>query len=210
MNDRLKYYLTLLRRKAVVGALIGGAIVALSLVGLVRFLVTPHDEVHYHANVAVFINGQREEFRGAQYYQEVAACDQHDSPLGRVHLHDKNSHVVHVHDSVVTWGELFMNLGWSLNNSMVYDGHTPYINGQGGELHFILNDKPTRSIANEIIGDRDRLLISYGTEDDAALQKQFSQVESDAKHFDETADPAACQGPHHEDIWTRLRQAFFF
>ena len=180
------------------------------VIGLIRFVATPDTHTHYHANFAVFINGKREAFKGPQYYQEVTACDAHDSPLGRTHLHDENNHVVHVHDEVVTWADLFKNLGWSLGNSMLYDGQAAYVDGQGGELHFILNGRPTRSIANEIIRDQDRLLISYGTKDDAALNAEFGQVESDATQADQAADPAACQGPEQTGVWTRLRQAFLF
>jgi hypothetical protein len=209
MNTQLSYYLSLLRRKAVIGAIVGGVILGVVAIGLVRFVASNHDETHYHANVAVFINGQKQDFKGPQYYQEISACDEHASPLGRVHLHDENPGLVHVHDTVVTWADLFTNLGWSLTNTMLYDGHKAYVNDESGKLTFILNGKQTRSIANEVIGDQDHLLISYGSEDDATLQKEFAEVPSDAKKADTTADPAACQGPEHKDVWTRLRQAFF-
>lgn len=210
MSNRASYYVSLLRRKAVVGAIVGGVVLGALIIGLVRFVGMQSDETHYHANMAVFINGKKQDFKGPQYYQEVSACDEHASPLGRVHMHDENPGLVHVHDTVVTWGDLFTNLGWSLNNSMIYDGKDAYINDQGGKLSFVLNGKQTRSIANEIIGDKDRLLISYGTEDDAILQKEFAQVASDAKKADTTADPSTCQGPEHEDTWTKLRKAFWF
>lgn len=210
MNVRVDYWTRFLRRKAVLTAAIGGVLIGFLGIGLVRFTVGHETHIHYHADFAVFINGERQEFKGPQYYQEVSACDAHDSPLGRVHLHDENNHVVHVHDEVVTWADLFTNLGWSLNNSMLYDGNTSYVDDQGGELHFILNGKATHSIANEIIGDQDRLLVSYGNESTSALTAQFNQVESDAEKADNTADPAACQGPEQDDVLTRLRQAFLW
>ena len=189
---------------------VAGAVIGFMVLGVVRFVAGHDRESHYHADLVVYINGQRQTFEGPQYYQEVAACNEHASPLGRVHLHDEEPNLVHVHDDVVTWSDLFTNFGWSLANSMIYDGKTAYIDGQGGELNFILNGKPTRSIANEVIGDQDRLLISYGTEDKAALDAQFAQLPSDAKPANQTADPATCQGPAHLDVWTRLRQAFLF
>ncbi len=187
-----------------------GVILTFVVLGGLRFVITPNSAVHYHADMAVFINGQRERFAGPQYYQEVAACDESTSPLGRVHLHDQNNHLVHVHGDVVTWGELFTNLGWSLSNSMLYDGKVTYIDGQGGYLSFVLNGKSTRSLADEVIRDQDRLLVSFGPNDASTLNTQFSQVESDAKHADVTPDPAACQGPESHSVWMRLREAFFF
>jgi hypothetical protein len=210
MNKQTRYYLSFLKRKGALAVLAGGILLGILLIGLVRFVATPDHHTHYHANFAVFIHGQRQEFKGPQYYQEIAACSAHDSPLGRTHMHDENNHVVHVHDDVVTWSDFFTNLGWSLGNSVLYDGHAVYTDGLNGHLSFILNGKPTRSIANEIIGDQDRLLVSFGNDDDAALKAQFSQVQSDAKQADESADPSTCQGPEATDSWTRLREAFLW
>lgn len=41
---------------------------------VIRFFTYSPPQVHYHANFAVYINGQREQFKGPQYYQEVAVC----------------------------------------------------------------------------------------------------------------------------------------
>ncbi len=205
----MAYYGSLLKRKAVWVALLGGLIGGFLLIGLVRYM-TLAQPTHYHADFAVFIDGQRQEFKGPQYYQEIAACDEHASPLGRVHLHDQNNHLVHVHADVVTWSDLFTNLGWSLSNSMLYDGKTAYVDGQDSHLHFMLNGKEVRSIADEIIGDRDRLLVSYGVDEPAALTSQYNQIETDAAKADTSADPAACQGPESESFPSRLRRAFWF
>lgn len=210
MKKQFMHVLSFLYRRVVVVSVLAGVAVGFLLIGFIRLVALDDHETHYHANFAVFIHGERVTFDGPQYYQEVSACDAHSSPLGRTHMHDKNDHLVHVHADTVTWSDFFTNLGWSLNNDMLYDGKTAHVDGQDGQLNFILNGKPTRSIANEVIGDQDRLLISFGAEDDVALQRQFSQVQSDAKQADQTADPATCQGPEHADGWTRLRQAFFF
>lgn len=192
------------------GAIVGGAILGIVCLGLVRFIAADHSETHYHANLAVYIHGTRQEFKGPQYYQEISACDEHASPLGRVHMHDENPGLIHVHDDVVTWADFFANIGWSLNDSMLFDGKTAYMSGQDETLTFIVNGKPVRSVADEIIGDKDRLLISYGNNDAATLQKQYDSVPTDAKKADETADPSACQGPEQKDMWTQLRQAFLW
>jgi hypothetical protein len=210
MSARTNYYFSLLRRKAVIAAIVGGAMLGIAVLGTVRFVTVHHNETHYHANIAVYIDGLRQEFKGPQYYQEISACDEHASPLGRVHLHDGNPGLVHVHDTVVTWADLFANIGWSLNDSVLFDGKQAYVNDQNNTLSFILNGKPIRSVANEIIGDKDRLLISYGADDNATLQKQFGSVPTDAAKADVTADPATCQGAEHKDMWTELRQAFLF
>lgn len=174
-----------------------------------RFMLQPNNKVHYHANFAVFINGQREQFKGAQYYQEVASCGLGNTPQSLVHMHDNISHVVHVHNAVQTWGQFFNNLGWVLGDTLISDGTNVYQDGHGGHLTFILNGHSTLSIADEVIKDKDRLLISFGNDDQAALNQQFLQVESDAGHFDVTKDPAACSGD--ENTWqNRLKRAVWF
>lgn len=198
-----------MNRRIVIGAIVG-AVVGILAVGAVRFFTTHQQETHYHANFSVYINGVEQKFEGPQYYQEVSACDTHDSPLTRTHMHDDNAHLVHVHADLVTWADFFANLGWSLNNSMLYDGKTAYINGQEGKLRFLLNGQPTRSIAGEVIGDQDRLLIDFSSDDAATLETRAQDIPSDAKEADNTQDPAGCKGAHEQDVWTRLRQAFLF
>lgn len=210
MNKRATYYLSLLRRKAVIGAIVAGAVLGILAIGTARYFTTHEHDTHYHANFSVYINGVEQKFEGPQYYQEVLACDTHDSPLTRTHMHDDNAHLVHVHADLVTWSDLFANLGWSLNNSMLYDGRAAYVNGQEGKLRFLLNGQPTRSIAGEVIGDQDRLLIDFSSDDDAALQARAKDIPSDAKEADNTPDPASCKGAHGQDAWTRIRQAFWF
>src|SRR5438309_6592742 len=78
---------------------------------VVRFATYNPPQVHYHANFALYINGQREEFKGAQYYQEVAICTTNGItiPQQRAHMHDGINSVLHVHDHAVTWGQFFEN-----------------------------------------------------------------------------------------------------
>lgn len=188
----------------------GGLLVGVVGLTAIRFALQPSHEVHYHANFAVFIHGQREQFKGFQYYQEEASCSAKDTPQSRVHMHDNNNHIVHVHDTRVTWADLFNNLGWVLGDHLVSDGIHAYQDGQGGKLSFVLNGKPTASIADEVIKSEDRLLISFGGEDQDGLNQQFKQIESDAHQFNEQKDPAACKGPEDTGLWPRLERALWF
>ncbi|HWZ65263.1 MAG TPA: hypothetical protein VNX65_00525 [Patescibacteria group bacterium] len=194
--------------KTVLSVILGFLIGIVVFIG-VRFVWLPNNEVHYHANFAVFINGKREPFSGTQYYQEVAMCGQTTSPQSLIHMHDNNNHVVHVHANTQTWGQFFNNLGWVLGDTLLSDGTNVYQDGANGKLSFILNGKATRSIANEIIQDKDRLLISFGVQDSTTLQKQSDQVESDAAHFDVAKDPSTCSGPEKNDWLARLNRAIW-
>lgn len=189
--------------------LAAGMVFGVLAIGTVRFFATSEYETHYHANFAVYINGVRQEFEGPQYYQEVTACNTQESPLARTHMHNQQSHLVHVHDNVVTWASFFENLGWSLHNDMLYDGKTAYVDGRGGELSFVLNGKPVRSVAGEIIGNEDRLLISFGNDADV-LSAQYDSIPHDAPQANHTNDPAGCKGARQHDFWARAQRAFWF
>ena len=206
---QLSDFIPKLSKRQALGVL-AGMVAGVLLFGLVRFVAQPETGVHYHANFGVFINGVRQEFKGAQYYQEVASCSSGANPQSQVHMHDNVGHVVHVHDNLMTWSNFFSILGWSLHERAVFDGGKVYVDGNGNELTFILNGKPVRSIANEVIGDEDRLLISYGAADEVALRQQYQQLEADAHEYNQRQDPSACKGPEDLGVWRRLQRAFWF
>lgn len=118
----------------------GGLLLGVVVLLAIRFVTYNPPSVHYHANFAVYIDGQRELFKGPQYYQEVAACTLTDSislPQQRAHMHDNINSVVHVHDHAVTWGQFFENLGWYIGPNFIEtaDG-TLY--GENGQNKLIL------------------------------------------------------------------------
>jgi hypothetical protein len=187
-----------------------GVLAGVLLMGLVRFALQPDNSVHYHANFAIFIQGQRQQFNGPQYYQEIASCSAAEHPSGRVHMHDNIDHVVHVHQPVTTWANFFSIIGWSLQDAVLSDGKQAYVDGNGGQLQFMLNGKPVLSLANEVITSEDRLLVSFGNENQTALTKQYEQIEADANQYNQRKDPSACKGPEELSVWMRLRRAFWF
>lgn len=188
--------------------LIGGALVILAI----RFTTYNPQQTHYHANFAVYINGQKELFKDPKYYQETVICTLHGStPLSRAHMHDETPGVIHVHDQAVTWGQFFENLGWEIGPDFLYDGDQLYTAGDGKQLNIILNGQNMTGLTNitdQVIGDRDRLLVSFGNETQDQLNAEFKTVPNNAAHYDETRDPASCQGADETTLATRLKHLF--
>src|SRR5579885_3401153 len=60
----------------------------------VRMALTKNPYVHYHANFAVWINGQQDTFDGPGFYEEVTACNVNNGNdvKSRVHMHDNVNH----------------------------------------------------------------------------------------------------------------------
>ena len=179
-----------------------------------RFATYSPPRVHYHANFAVYINGQREEFKGAQYYQEVAVCTTSGItlPQQRAHMHDNINSVLHVHDHSVTWGQFFENLGWFVGPDFLQtaDGHLYQASGVN-KLHILINGQDYTDltpITNMVIKDQSRLLVSYGDISDAKLQQEYQAIPSTAKHYDESQDPASCAGSEKVTTSDRLHHLF--
>lgn len=59
---------------------------------LTAWLTPQAYRVHYHANMAVFIDGKKWDFSEEKYMEETSRCNvvKDVRPEDRIHLHDKN------------------------------------------------------------------------------------------------------------------------
>lgn len=181
----------------VVGIIIG----ALIIMGICFITYKPVEETHYHANFAVYIDGKQEQFSNPLLYEEISDCTISTTmkPAERAHIHDQIKDVVHVEDEAVTWGNFFQNIGWGVSKSYIDNSDTLLINNATKKVSYILNGKTVDDVAKRIIGDKDRLLISYGESTTDQLNQQFATVASSAEKYDTTKDPASCSGGHSEN-----------
>lgn len=189
--------------------------ILLGVVGLAAFRLAfahPAEPTHFHANFALYVDGARVDLSGDEYMEDVAACAMGETvlPRSRVHLHNNNPDVAHVHHPGVTWGHLFANLGMGIGATYIADKDGAVLTaGDGRTLKFVLNGRPQFAIHNELIRPGDRLLVSYGGESEAeVVQTQFPRVADDAEEFDARDDPAGCAGAHRMTLWERIRYAF--
>lgn len=174
---------------------------------VMRALLAYPAAVHYHANFGVYINGERQAFSDFGYYEEVQACleDGSVNPRARVHMHQPNNDVVHVHASGATWGNFFENIGWAISDSALIAENSVYIDGADGTLSYFINGQPAQRVAEKVIESEDILLISFGTNDVHAAQ--LASIASTAGSFNETPDPAACSGGSESGLWGRFVHA---
>lgn len=189
--------------------------ILLGVVGLTAFRLAfahPPEPTHFHANFALYVDGERVDLSGDEYMEDVTACAMGETvlPRARVHLHNNDPDVVHVHHEGVTWGHLFANLGMGVGKKYIANRDGAVLTEGGGRtLKFVLNGRPQFAIHNELVRPGDRLLVSYGGESEAvAVRDQFPGVAADAKEFDTRDDPAGCAGAHQMTLWERIRHAF--
>lgn len=174
----------------------------------VRFVLVDQKQVHYHANFAMYVNGEQDEFSNFTFYEEVASCssDHGIDPKSRVHLHQPENSVVHVHTDGATWGHFFSNLGYTLGNKVVATDKGVFSDGQDGILHFHLNGESVDSIANRVIGNEDTLLIDFGNDSDEVKKSRYNDIENKAKVHNQEDDPATCSGDEAESFRQRLKR----
>lgn len=176
------------------------ALIGIVIILGIRFVLYTPETVHYHANFAVYVNGQKEQFKGHRYYEETAAsmCSLKpvESPLERAHMHDDINSVVHVEDHLVTWGNFFQNIRWGVGDDYLKTADHVYVPSSRDKLTFILNGRKVDSISNTVIGDQSTLLISYGADSSSVIQKQYDGIKNSAKKYDLEQDPAGCSGSH--------------
>lgn len=206
-----KLYKKIKRNIPGLSLLLVGFITGILWFGGLRFLLVHPSETHYHANFAVYINGVREEFKGVGYYEEIAACtsDYANNVKGRTHMHDSINDVIHVHDKRVTYQDFFENTGWSVGPDYIHTDTTLYANTDTATIKYILNGEQIERVDNRIIGDKDRLLVSYGPQDENTTA-QYKGVATSAAEVDSHEDPATCgglNGPDSESASVRLKRA---
>ena len=193
---------------------VAGVVFGLTLLLIfgLRFVFLQKYEVHYHANFAVFIDGERLPFEKFTFYEEVEACGGNsiESPKIRVHMHDQVNHVVHVHDNGATWGHFFANLSYVLGNELIQTDEGLFVEDDENSLTFLLNGKDISTVYNKTINDLDVLLISYGNATEEQLQAQYDQIEQDAAVYNELDDPSACSGGKPFTTSERFKQALQF
>ena len=192
---------------------IAGLLIGALIILAIRFFTYDAGYVHYHANFAVYINGQQEQFKGSTYYEEETACkaESHMTPEDRVHMHDDVYDVIHVHDHAATWGHFFENLGWAVGKDFVKTRDTLYQNNNGNTLHIMLNGQNLTgisSVTNQVIGNEDKLLLGFGDVGNDELQKQFQAIPNTAREHNEEDDPASCSGPSKTTTSDRLKHLF--
>lgn len=192
----------------VYGLLLG----ALVILGIRFFTYNPH-KVHYHANFAVYINGQQEPFKDPTYYEEVKICNAQGvlTPQARVHMHDEDAGVIHVHDDAVTWGQFFENLGWEIGPDFLHTRDQLYTADDTNKLNIVLNGQNLTGltdITDQVIQDKDRLLVSFGTISQTTLDGEYKTVPNNAAKFDTQKDPSSCSGADTVTISDRFKNLF--
>ncbi len=183
-----------------------GLVVGVLVILGIRFATyQPEEGVHYHANFAVYLNGQREEFKDIFYYIGGESCtgeaEHQMTPYARAHMHDRVNDVIHIEDEAVTWGQFFQNIGWVIDPKLVRTPEQLLLADSQNKVTFMLNGEKVDSIVSRVIGDKDRLLADFGSTTNEALQKEFQTIASTAEQYNGSKDSGTCGGATEKNTW---------
>jgi len=183
-------------RQILISGIVGLLVGALAILGI-RFLTYAPEQIHYHANFAVYINGKREQFKSPMYYEEISgscALGKDVKPAQRAHMHDEVNDTVHIHDHAVTWGDFFMNIGWAVGPDFIRTPDGILQPDADHHITYLVNNHEISDISTEVVHDEDRLLVDFGDTSAATLKKESNSVSHSAHQYDIGQDPAACLG----------------
>jgi len=166
---------------------------------------------HFHANFAMYIEGERVDFSDDKYMEDIAACGIGGViyPSHRAHLHENNGETIHIHHEWVSFGHFFSNIWFSFGeNYIVNDESKIYQEAAWDQVTFILNWKIVENPFNRLIKSEDRLLISYGSESEEVLLERYSSVSNNAGEYNAKYDPGSCWGNNENGIVVLIHQMF--
>lgn len=191
-----------------------GVVLGVLAFGLLRFFAEPWpNPPHYHANWQIVVAGQPLDLSAAPYMEDVATCAATDRvlPRERVHMHNGEDEVVHVHHAGVAWGHFLENLGFHAGaDYLILGDDARYFDEAGRTVKYVINGFIVEDLGARLIRSGDRLLISYGPESPAeVLAEQFPRVPTGAEAYNTRDDPAGCAGAVEFGLWERLRRAFW-
>ena len=137
--------------------------------------IGPLKSTHIHADIKVYINGQPIDFSQKKYHVTTSY----------MHFEDGLGNVVHMHATGLAMNHLFKSLNGDFNNNcLLFEGEN-YCNDGNKKLKFFVNGKPNNEFGYYVMKDLDKILVSYGSENNAEIQKQMDSVTNLAQKYSE-------------------------
>lgn len=134
---------------------------------------TTPEKVHNHSDVRIIVEGNPIDL-SQEKYQKNADGKELDED---VHFHDGNGEVVHVHAAGVTVEQFLTSLGMALDKDcLTVDASTTKCATGANKVRFYVNGSENSEYGAYVLKDLDRILITYGSENETVLRQQVSGV----------------------------------
>ena len=131
----------------------------------------PLTGAHEHASILVSIFGDRLDFSKSMF--------QIKNPY--IHFEGNDGNTIHRHADNVTLGFLFETLDMELTDECLTIPDGRYFCNEEADrfsLKFFVNGQKVDSLSEYVLSNKDRILISYGFEDDDQVDSQLDELDS--------------------------------
>ena len=96
-----------------------------------------------------------------------------------IHFEAQDGNTIHRHSSGVTLGFLFETLGIQLTDEcFIFPDGREFCTNEDYSIKFYINHNTVQGIQNYVLSEGDRILISYGNEDEAQIDAQLTELDS--------------------------------
>ena len=124
---------------------------------------------HIHASTLVRIFGDKFDFSLPNYQIKSSW----------IHFENQDGDTIHRHASGVELEFLFNSLGIGLDEDcFTFPDGRAFCTNEDYSLKYFINHKKVNDIRDYVVMEDDRILISYGNEDQDAIEQQLSELDS--------------------------------
>ena len=122
---------------------------------------------HIHASVLVKIFGDKFDFSAPNYQVKTSW----------IHFENQDGDTIHRHSSGVELEFLFNSMNIAIDNQcFIFPDGRQFCSNDDYSLKFYVNQQKVEDLRNYIVEEGDRILISYGNEDQDAIDKQLAEL----------------------------------
>lgn len=123
--------------------------------------------VEKQASFAIFTNGTLRVFTATMYHN--LSSD--------IYIEASSPGVIQIKKAGLTWHDFFSTLPLKLTHECLTTGTgQTFCTGLNGTLKFYINGKKSVNALDQRVNNGDKLLVTFGSESEIAIKKQFDQI----------------------------------
>ena len=124
---------------------------------------------HIHASILVRIFGDKYDFSLPNYQIKSSW----------IHFENQDGDTIHRHASGVELEFLFNSLSIAIDDKcFTFPDGRAFCTNEDYSLKYFINHKEVNDIREYVVMEEDRILISYGPDNESAIEKQLSELDS--------------------------------
>ena len=124
---------------------------------------------HIHASILVRIFGDKFDFSLPNYQIKTSW----------IHFENQDGDTIHRHASGVELEFLFNSLSIAIDDKcFTFPDGRAFCTNEDYSLKYFINHKEVNDIREYVVMEDDRILISYGPDNESAIEKQLSELDS--------------------------------